>query len=149
MVAKDTKEVKPAGLKSYAQLTKNDVMEIWAMRAGGKTNKFIAQKIGCKTWVSSDVITRGAGPQFPIPPDIREAALATVQEKSPRSSGKNRAKPGKTTDLTPEQAIGIFAAACRRYNEAHDACIALGYNEDSLENIDLAIEGRTIPANKK
>jgi len=132
--------VKSKTMKSAADLTKEDVLMIWTMRAGKNTNQDIAKKIGCQPWTSSDVITKGVGPSVPIPPEIKKAALLTVHFK-PRPGGQGKKKlPPPEPGMTLQVALPAFTFACIEFERTFKDCVALGMNEDNLKLIAMSVK---------
>jgi hypothetical protein len=116
--------------KRPADLSKEDVLRIWTMRAGGNLNKDIAKDIGCSPWAASDVITHGAGPKVPIPAEIKKAALATVIPKKGRT--RKSAIPVSSSLKAIESTLPGFVNACIQFERSHKACLNEGISEETL-----------------
>ncbi len=119
-------------INSVNDLTKEDVLQIWSMRAGGKTNKEISEHMDCPYWLASDVIVRNSGPSVPIPPKIKEAALKTVvrKPKTSRSRSVSEVESAPPPDLS--SVVPDFFAACLARERARVQCIEAGVTEDTL-----------------
>jgi len=130
--------VKSTKLKSAKDLTKNEVLEIWAMRAGNIPNQDIAKKIGCQPWVSSDVVVHGAGPAVIVPPEMKKAAMQTVHSRK-RSPVKKKLLPPPDPGLTLQVALPAFTFACIEFERTFKDCVALGMTEDNLKLIAMSI----------
>jgi len=130
--------VKSKTMKSASDLTKDEILLIWTMRAGKNSNQDIAKKIGCQPWVASDVITKGVGPSVPIPAEIKKAALQTIH---PRKRGLHRNKPLPVVEpgMTLQVALPAFTFACIEFERTFKDCVALGMTEDNLKLIAMSI----------
>jgi len=134
-------------LKRGSDLTKEDVLRIWTMRAGKICNLEVAKEIGCHQWVVSDVIRKGLGPQVPIPPGIRKAALATI---IPHNFKKRKAveRPEALHEAT-EVSIPAFFTACLHAEQARSQCLAAGISENTLNLMQMAAQEQAGTARKK
>jgi hypothetical protein len=127
-------------LKRLTDLTKEDVLRIWTMRAGKQKNRVIAKEIGCYEWVSSDVINRGIGPEIPIPHGIRKAALETTVKRGPKGSRHEQIKVIEQAGAEAEAHIPAFFSACLHAEQSRAKCLRAGVSEDTLNLIQLAAQ---------
>lgn len=110
--------------KTVNGLTKNEVLQLFAQRAGGATMVELGKAFNISPSTASAVLRRRHHKQVPIPPMI----LQQVQAKYRKRPSGGHAPPGAGT-----LALAEYAAAVKASQDWKDKCLAAGYSQDLLE----------------